>query len=100
MKSTSDVFNTRSQGSNESIDEFYEALLALTKNCSIGELTTSLIKDRIIVGILDNTTRQKLLSEKGLTLEKCLEIAHSYEATKLWMKPIQDKTESDKKSCE
>ena len=66
------VFNTRTQASNESIDEFYGA-----KNCSFGELTLSLIKDRIIVGIHDNTTRQKLLSEKGLTLEKCLEIARS-----------------------
>ena len=87
------VFNTRTQASNESIDEFYGA-----KNCSFGELTLSLIKDRIIVGIHDNTTRQKLLSEKGLTLEKCLEIARSYEATKLGMKAMQDKTESKEKA--
>ena len=40
------VFNTRTQASNESIDEFYGALLALSKNCSFGELTSSLIKDR------------------------------------------------------
>ena len=41
------VFNTRSQASNQSIDEFYRALLALSKNCSFGELTLSLIQDRI-----------------------------------------------------
>ena len=68
------------------------------RNCSFGELTSSLIKDRIIAGIHDNTTRQKLLSEKGLTLEKCLEIARSYEATKLGMKAMQDKTESKEKA--
>jgi len=35
------LFNTRSQESNESIDEFYGVLLALSKNCSFGELTSS-----------------------------------------------------------
>ena len=91
------VLNTRSQARNESIDEFYGALLAWSKNCSFEELTLSLIKDRIIVGV-HNTTRQKLLSEKGLTLENCLEIARSYEETKLRMKAMQDKTESDEKA--
>ena len=57
------VFNNRSQASIESINEFYGALLTLSRNCSFGELTSSLIKDRIIVGIHDNTTRQGLLSE-------------------------------------
>ena len=84
------LFNTRSQEENESVDEFYSALLALSKNCAFGELTSSLIKDRVIVGIKDNSTRQKLLSEKGLTLEKCMEIARSYEATRHRMKAMQE----------
>ena len=74
------LFNTRSQGENESVDEFYSALLALSKNCSSGELTSSLIKDRVMVEIQDNSTRQRLLSEKKLSLQKCMEIARSYEA--------------------
>ena len=53
------LFNTRSQGENESVDEFYSALLALSKNCSF-----------VIVGIQDNSTRQRLLSEKELSLQK------------------------------
>ena len=84
------LFNTRSQGENESVDEFYSALLALSKNCSFGELTSSLIKDRVIVGIQDTSTRQRLLNEKELSLHKCLEIARSYEATKIRMKAMQD----------
>jgi hypothetical protein len=84
------LFNTRSQGDNESIDEFYSALLALSKNCSFVDLTSSLIKDRVIVGMQNNSTRQKLLSERGLTLEKCLEIARSYEATRIRMKAMQE----------
>ena len=68
---------------------------ALSKNCSFGDLTSSLIKDRIIVGMQNNATRQKLLSEKGLTLEKCIEIARSYEATRIRMKAIQDKGDTE-----
>jgi len=50
------IFNTRSQLDNESVDDFYAALRGISKNCSFGDLTSSLIKDRIIVGIQDNTT--------------------------------------------
>ena len=57
---------------------------------AFGELTLSLTKDRVIVGIKDNSTRQKLLSEKGLLLEKCMEIARSYEATRHRMKTMQE----------
>ena len=89
------LFNTRSQDKGENIDEFYGALLALAKNCSFGVLTLSLIKDRVIVGMQDNTTRQKLLSEKALTLEKCIEIARSYEATRIRMKAMQDKGDTE-----
>lgn len=83
------LFNTRSQQPSESIDEFYSALLSLSKNCAFKDLTASLIKDRIIVGIQDNSIRQKLLSEKGLTLEKCLETARSFEATKQRMRAME-----------
>ena len=89
------MFNTRSQGDNESIDEFYSALLALSKNCSFGDLTSSLIKDRVIAGMQNNSTRQKLLSERRLTLEKCLEIARSYEATRIRMKAMQENGDKD-----
>ena len=89
------LFNTRSQGESESIDEFYGALLALAKNCLFGVLTSLLIKDRVIVGMHDNATRRKLLNGKVLTLEKCIEIARSYEATRIRMKAMQDKGDTE-----
>ena len=94
------LFNTRSQRDNQSIDEFYSALLALSKNCSFGDLTSSLIKDRVIVGMQNNSARQKLrerqkTSERGLTLEKCLEIARLYEVTRIRMKAMQENGDKD-----
>ncbi len=40
--------------------------------------------------IQDNSTRQRLLSEKELSVQKCLEIARSYEAMEICMKAMQD----------
>ena len=44
----------------------------------------------------NNATRQKLLSEKGLTLEKGIEIARSYEATRIRIKAMQDKGHTER----
>jgi hypothetical protein len=43
----------------------------------------------------NNSTRQKMLSERGLTLEKCLEIARSHEATRIRMKAMQENGDKD-----
>ena len=69
------VFNTRSQANKGSIEEFYGVLLTLSKKCWFRILTSSLTKEWITVEIHNTTTRRKLLSEKGLQLEKCLEIS-------------------------
>ncbi|KXJ07257.1 hypothetical protein AC249_AIPGENE25139 [Exaiptasia diaphana] len=89
------LFNTRCQEPNESIDDFYGALLALSKNCSFDKLTASLIRDRLIVGMKDASSRQRLLQEKALSLEKCLEIARSFEATKARLRDMQGKSEAN-----
>ena len=41
----------------------------------------SLIRDRIVVGTKDNGTRKRLLQESKLTLNKCIDICLSSEAT-------------------
>ena len=42
------------------------------------------------MGIQDNSTRQRLLSEKELSLQKCVEIACSYEATEIRLKTMRE----------
>lgn len=59
------------QENSESFKEFLTKIQNKSKLCDFGQLTDSLMKDRIIVGISNNNTlREKLLSEDKLTLEK------------------------------
>ena len=48
----------------------------------------SLIKDCIVLGVNSNATRKKLLQVRGLTLNQCLDMCRSNEATNSQMKTI------------
>ena len=75
------LFNTRSQAANEGIGVNYAALLRIAENCKFGNIEQSLMKDRIVVGVRDPALRKRLLYKKKLILQKCFEMARSFEAT-------------------
>ena len=81
-------FNSRNQKPSEGIDAFVSALRNLAKTCNFGSLHDSLVRDRIVFGVQSKHTRQKLLQERKLTLEKCIDICRSNEATSSQMKEI------------
>ena len=72
------LLNLRKQKPDESIDQFMTELKRLAKNCEYGELTNSIIKDRIVEGI-NNAPRARLLREKDLSQERCVEICKAAE---------------------
>ena len=72
------LLNLRKQKPDESIDQFVTELKRLAKNCEYGELTNSIIKDRIVEGI-NNDPRARLLREKDLSQERCVEICKAAE---------------------
>ena len=47
------LFNNRDQAVGESIDTYVAALRTLSKTCNYGQLTDNLVRDGIVVGILD-----------------------------------------------
>ena len=61
------VFNRRDQETNESVDAYVTTLRKLAKTCNYGSLTDSLTRDRMVVGIIDNSARKKLLYTSKLT---------------------------------
>ena len=65
-------FNQRSQKLGEPADSFISDLHNLASNCDYGSLTEQLIRDRIIVGILDNKLSETLQLDDQLTLEKAV----------------------------
>jgi len=53
-------------------------------------LNNSLIRDRIVFGVTENHTRERLLRVPDLTLDKALEIARAAEATQNQLKQMQN----------
>ena len=74
-------FNTHNQAPDEKFDAYYTSLKAKISECEYGDLADSLLKDRIVCGISDNTLREKLLQTEALTLDKCLSMCRLSEIT-------------------
>ena len=73
------VFMSRKQKKNESINDYTVALKNLVRNCDYGELTDSLVRDAIIMGVNSKKIQEALLHENDLTLDKCVNIVCSAE---------------------
>ena len=75
-------FNTRKQEAGESVDSFITDLYCLAKHCNYGTLHDEMIRDRIIVGLLDSRLSEKLQLDADLTLEKAVNSARQSELVK------------------
>ena len=70
------------------MDAYVTALRKLAKTCNYGTLADSLIRDRIVVGINDNSARKKLLQAGKLTLSQCIDICRSSETSARQLKTM------------
>ena len=73
-------FNRRSQGPDESAEQFITSLYSLTENCAYVELRDEMIRDRIVVGIRNRSLSDRLQIESDLTLEKAKTLVRQREA--------------------
>ena len=65
-------FNRRKQESGESVDTFITDFYGLAEHCQFGTLHDEMIRDRIVVGLLDQKLSEKLQLDSELTLEKAI----------------------------
>ncbi len=79
------VFNTTSQEHGQSIDNYVTLLKKRAQTCEFGELTDSLIKDRLVVGMKKDSVRAKLLRETNLDLPKAIDICRAAEQSQTQM---------------
>lgn len=70
-------FFTRVQENSESIESYITELKILSTTCSFDTLQDSLIRDRIICGIVDSALRERLLREAVLNLTRCEELCRA-----------------------
>lgn len=72
-------FNTRVQEMGETVKEFVTALHKLAETCDYSKFGTGmqdeLIRDRLVIGLLDKKVNQKLQLEDNLTLTRAIQVA-------------------------
>lgn len=76
------VFGSTNQIIGQSIDQYVMILKEKIRNCEYGELSDSLLRDRIIGGILDGEMRERLLKDHKMTLEKAINLIRANEGSK------------------
>ena len=77
------VFNQRNQKEGERIDNFVSELKRLSLTCEFGALRDSLIRDRIVGGVLSDALRGELLKKADLTLQTAHDYCRTFEASEL-----------------
>ena len=76
-------FNRRNQLSGETMDQYITALHRLAETCSYSaELKPEMIRDRLVVGILDTALSQKMQLDSKLDLDKAMKQCRQGEAVK------------------
>jgi len=73
-------FNSRRQRKGETVDSFITDLHCLAEHCAYGNLHEEMIRDRLVVGLLDSTLSEKMQLNPDLTLEKAVTMARQSEA--------------------
>ena len=75
------LFGSRVQEENETFEQFVTELKTLMKDCEyLAEIQDELIRDHIVFGVRSSKIREKMILEgSDLTLDKCMDIAHTYE---------------------
>ena len=82
-------FNTRNQKPDELISEYVAVLRKAAEHCNYGDSLSEMLRDRLVCGITNSTVQKRLLSEKELTLDKAVSIAHSVELAEKGSKDLQ-----------
>lgn len=75
-------FNSRTQREGEPVETFVTALHVLVQTCEFGALREELIRDRIVVGILDGELSEEMQMMPELDLKKATDMARESEEIK------------------
>ena len=80
----------RQQEPSETYEQYRTQLLTLEKNYAFSSSTLEeILRDRLIFGISNEATQEKLLQERDLTLEKTDEICRAAEVTQTRLKALE-----------
>lgn len=84
-------FNRRTQEPGETYDQYRTALRKIAESCEFNMITPDeILRDRLVFGIRDAKTRERLLRETKLTLQRTDEICHAAESMSAQMKVMEE----------
>ena len=89
------VFYKRDQMQDETVDQYIMVLKELTSSCAFGTLTDEFVRDRLVLGCLDNTVRYRMFRETDLTLIKARDMCRSAEVSKFQLSQIKATPENE-----
>ena len=73
-------FNSADQNPMESVDAYVIRLRQLATSCEFAALHDSLVRDRLVMGTRDGTTRERLLRERPVPdLARCIQVLQASE---------------------
>ena len=75
-------FNKQNQLSNELAEQFITVIHKMAENCELGNMKDELIRDRIVVGIRNESLSEHLQIEAELTLHKTKRLIRQREAVR------------------
>ena len=93
-------FNSRDQMEGESTEQYLLVLHALARNCEYGQLREELIRDRIVIGILDKALSKRLQMDPELTLEKASRMVRQSESVREQQLVLKGQKDKDKEGVE
>ena len=71
------------------MDEFVNHIRKLALSCQFGTLREELIRDKLVLGISNKSTKLRLLREEDLTLNKAMNICRSSEIENIQLKSMK-----------
>jgi transposase InsO family protein len=92
-------FNRRIQRPGETIDSFINDLYKIAEDCDYGQLKDELIRDRIVVGVLDDGLSDKLQAKADLSLDLAVQFSRQAEARKENRLVVRGETSDKSKSA-
>ena len=85
-------FNHRNQLKGESAKQYITDLYRLAETCEYGDLTPQMIRDQLVVGIVDLKLSERLQMDPNVTLEKANMLIHQSEAVQEHQAILQQAT--------
>ena len=76
-------FNLRRQQKGETIETYVRHLHELAENCEFKEMKNELIRDRLVIGMLDSGVSQQLQMTTDLTLEDAITTCKIHEMVRM-----------------